>query len=366
MPVTFLYNTFSFLAIFTIVVFIHEFGHYFIAKMCKVKIEVFSIGFGKKLFGFKDSSGTSWQMSLIPFGGYVKMFGEINPGNAKEKTDNLTEEEKKVAFHLKSPMQKSAIVAAGPIANLLLAVILMTFMFLHHGKAYVKPYIESVSEGSAAEEAGINPGDVITQINRHKISSFADIQRIISLNTGSPITIEYLRNGETRTTETIPKKIVRKDALDNEIKVPVLGISSGEVTHKELNIFEAFAESLKETYHISSQTLQSLGQIITGKRDSKEISGPIGIARYSGQSVRKGINTVIWFIIILSVNLGLVNFFPIPMLDGGHLLFYLTEAITRKPLPEKFQRYSFKTGIIIISLLATFAVMNDLRNLNIL
>lgn len=365
--ITFVHNILSFIVIFSIIVFFHEFGHYFIAKLCKVKIESFSIGFGKELFGFNDSSGTRWKISLIPFGGYVKMFGDYNsasiPDNAK--LNKLTEKEKKLAFHLKPLWQKSAIVAAGPIANFILALVLMTFLFVHFGKPVISSEIQSVLAGSAAEKANLNSGDIITKINNDEISSFSDIQRIISINTGTELNIEFTRDNKIMTTKAIPIITTQKDLFGNNIKTAKLGISASVTNHIQLNVFSAFLEASKETYYISSQTLQAIGQMIIGQRSTDDITGPIGIAKYSGQSTKKGLSTSVWFIIVLSINLGLVNLFPIPLLDGGHLLFYAIEAISRKPLSEKSQRYGFKFGVIIIGLLIAIAVTNDIRNLNI-
>jgi regulator of sigma E protease len=363
---TFFYNTASFIVIMSVIVFIHEFGHYYIAKISGVKIETFSIGFGREIFGWNDKSGTRWKISLLPMGGYVKMFGDVNPASAPDtdKINAFTESEKKIAFHTKPLSIKAAIVAAGPIANFVLAIVIMAFMFNHYGKPTTLSQVSAVSENSAASEAGILPGDVITQMDSEKVDSFADIQRIISLNTGTPVAISLKRHEEVINVVAIPKFSEREDLFGNKIKSPMLGIASNEISYQKLGIGESIGEAFTETYHISAGTLKAIGQMILGQRSAKEISGPIGIAKYSGQSFDKGAATVFWFMVVLSINLGLINLFPIPVLDGGHLMYYAIEALRGKPMADKIQQYGFKIGIALVLTLAIFAIFNDIRNLN--
>ncbi len=364
---TSLYNFSAFVLILTVIVFIHEFGHYYVAKLCGVKIEVFSIGFGKELFGWNDKSGTRWKVCALPFGGYVKMFGDIDPASVPdtEKISKFTKKEAAIAFHTKPLSQKSAIVAAGPIANFVLAIVILTFFFSYYGKPVTLSQISGITPDSAAFEAGLEIDDVIIQIDDTKISTFADIQRIIGLNTGTEITITYRRGEEEITALATPKIVAREDIFGNEIKAALLGVEARVSSFEKLNIFESSIAATKETYHIAAGTLKAIGQMISGERSAREISGPIGIAKYSGQSAKKGIETVLWFMVVLSVNLGLINLFPIPILDGGHLLFYAVEAVRGRPLAEKIQEYGFKFGLACVLTLAAFAIFNDVRNLNL-
>lgn len=362
---TFIFNATAFIIILSVIVFVHEFGHYIVAKLCGVKIEVFSIGFGKELCGWNDKSGTRWKISMLPLGGYVKMYGDIDPASAPDtnKINAMTKEEQKMAFHTKRLPAKSAIVAAGPIANFILAIIILTFFFSYYGKPVTLPKISSVIEGSAAEEAGFNVNDLIIDIDGTKVSSFSDVQRIIGINTGTPVNVKILRDEKEQQITVTPKMVPNKDMFGNEIKAPMLGISADIVSYGRLNIIIASKEAVIETYNIAASTLKAIGQMIAGERSAREISGPIGIAKYSGQSAQHGIQTVLWFITILSINLGLVNLFPIPVLDGGHLLYYFIEAVRGKPMADKIQQIGFKIGIALVATLAIFAIFNDIRNL---
>lgn len=361
------YNISAFIAVITVIVFVHEFGHYYIAKISGVKIEEFSIGMGREIFGFNDKSGTRWKICVLPIGGYVKMFGDASPASNpdSEKIEQFSEEEAKVAFHTKPLSIKSAIVFAGPLFNFLFAIMLLTILFAVKGKSVSTSEIGSVAVDSAAYQAGIKAGDVINDIDGAKISSFADIQRIVSINTGTEINISFTRDDLNSTVKLTPKFVEKTDFLGNNVKTPMLGVSSGSVKHNKLGIFSAFIASINETYNISTSTLKALGQMITGQRSIKEMSGPIGIAKYSGQSAAKGLTTITWFIIILSINLGLVNLFPIPILDGGHLFFYGIEAIKGSPVSEKVKQVAFKIGLALIGTFFIFAIFNDIQKLNI-
>lgn len=364
---TILNSTVAFIVILSVIVFIHEFGHYYIAKISGVKIEVFSIGFGKELFGWNDKSGTRWKVSLLPLGGYVKMFGDIDPASSPDskKIKAFTEEEKKLAFHTKSLPIKSAIVAAGPMANFLLAIVIMVFFFSYYGKPMTTAEVSQVVEGGAAEEAGLLPGDVIIEIDGDEIDSFADIQRIVAINMGTPIEIIIERDNSQLTTIATPKMQERKDMFGNDIKAAMLGIVSTEFAYEKLPILTSFKAAVAETYNISASTLKALKQMVTGERSPKEISGPLGIAKYSGQSAEKGIETVLWFMVVLSINLGLINLFPVPLLDGGHLMFYAVEAVQGKPVADRVQEWAFKIGIALVGSLFIFAMLNDLQKFNL-
>jgi regulator of sigma E protease len=362
-----LHYPFWFVVILSIIVFIHEFGHYSIAKLSGVKIEVFAIGFGREICGWSDKSGTRWKICWIPMGGYVKMYGDVNPASMpdEEKMQEMTAEEKKLAFHYKSLPIKAAVVSAGPLANFFLAIVLLTFFFGYYGKPLTTSELSVVQPGSAAAEAGLTAGDKITKMDDDDVKEFADIQRVIGLNTGTAIIVEYLRNGIIMRTVATPKISTRKDIFGNEIKAALLGVQANVISYEKLGAGSAVTAAVKETYNISVSTLTAIGQMVTGKRSGREISGPIGIAKYAGQSAEKGLASMLWLMVVISINLGLVNLFPIPVLDGGHLLYYLIEAVQGKPLAERFQQYGFRFGMALIATLAVFAIINDIRNLNL-
>jgi regulator of sigma E protease len=362
-----LHNTVWFMIILSLIVFIHEFGHYYVAKLAGVKIDAFAIGFGPEIFGWNDKSGTRWKICCLPMGGYVKMYGDANPSSMPdaEKNKKMTPEEKKLAFHYKPLPAKAAVVFAGPLANFILAFAILTFFFSYYGKPLTTTEISMVLEDSAAAEAGLVAGDTIISIDETKVKEFADIQRIISLNTGTPVIIEFSHDGEVKKTNITPRISIRKDLFGNEIKGALLGISANVVSYEKLGAGSAAVQAIKETYNLSAGTLTAIWQMATGKRSAREISGPIGIAKYSGQSADKGLPTVLWFMVIISINLGLVNLLPIPALDGGHLLYYAIEALRGKPMAEKFQQWGFRIGIALVAALAVFAIFNDIRNLNL-
>lgn len=360
----FTHNTLSFLAIISVIVFIHEFGHYFIAKISGVRIEVFSIGFGPELIGWNDRSGTRWKISLLPLGGYVKMFGDSNAASAPDmaKLETMTEPDKKYAFHTKPLAIKAAVVAAGPLFNLFSAILIFTWMFSWYGKPFSLPEVSQVIAGSPAEKAGLAIGDVILSINGTTIESFSDIQRIVTLHPEDSLSL-VIRHNNTEINKTlIPAIQEHTDIFGNKVKVGIIGIASAKTVYKKQALLPAFADAFKETYHISGAILTGVGEMITGKRGLNELGGPIKIAEYSGKSTSNGIQMVLWFVALLSINLGLINLFPIPVLDGGHLMYYAIEAVRGRPVAERFQYYSFRIGTLFMLSLMAFSLINDLRH----
>lgn len=358
----FLYNLAVFIPVISVIVFVHEFGHYYVAKRCGVKVVAFSIGFGKEIFGWNDTSGTRWKICWLPFGGYVKMFGDINPASAPDPNmQNLSDEDKKNTFHFKPLPKKAAIVAAGPFANFLFTVIVLTFFFSHYGKVDTPTKVGEILEGSAAQQAGLLPGDVILSVDGEKMQNFSDIARVISLNQGTAVEVVFLRKNAEQTVQVTPQLEKVTDALGNEIKIGRIGVKATEGNYQKLNILQAIPEAVKETYYICTGTLKALGQMVVGQRGLEDLGGPIRIAKYSGQASKKGFSTVLWLMALISANLGLINLFPIPALDGGHLLYYIIEAVQGRPLAEKFQEYGLRFGIAVIIALALFATFNDIR-----
>lgn len=354
----------AFIAVITVIVFVHEFGHYYIARRCGVKIEVFSIGFGKELWGWTDKSGTRWKIAMIPAGGYVKMFGDMDPSSApdKEKIASMSETEKNVAFHTKPLFQKSAIVAAGPLANFLFAIVVLFFFYSILGKPYISSEISEILPNSPAEKAGLLSKDIIQKIDGSKTESFEDISRILALTTEESVNVVVERNHQLLTFTLFPELVETKDIFGNTVKTRRIGIKSVVMSHRDLSMPAAAVAAVKEVYVVSEMTLKAIGQMIVGKRGTEEISGPIRIAKYAGMSAEQGAATLIWFMIVISINLGLVNLFPIPLLDGGHLLYYAIEAIQGKPLADKVQKIGLRLGTALIIALAIFAVVNDIRH----
>jgi regulator of sigma E protease len=358
-----LYNIVPFIIILTTLVFVHEFGHFWVARKSGVKVEVFSIGFGKELFGFNDKYGTRWKFCLIPMGGYIKMFGDKGAASNSDESliKNLSPEEQKVAFPCKSLLTKSAIVAAGPAANYLFSALIFTFFFFIYGYPQSNSTITEVVENSAASKSGIRPGDVINEINGITVENFSDIKEIMSLNLGETISVKI--NNQEEAGLITPEKFIEQDILGHEVESYKLGIITDHATMEKQNIFNSAKLAIFECYRLSKMTLKAIGQMITGKRSSHELGGPIKIAQYSAKSAEAGIGPLLWFMALLSVNLGLLNLLPIPALDGGHLLFYLIEVSLGKKIAIKIQNYSFKIGLILLLMLTIFVIFNDLTSL---
>ncbi len=359
----------SFLLVLGIVVFVHEWGHYIVAKMCGVKIESFSIGFGPELCGFNDKSGTRWKLSLLPFGGYVKMFGDEDPSSAKpsDKVLNLTESEKKVAFYNKPVWQRALIVFAGPAINFIFTFIVFVALFVSQGQPFTPPKVGSVAEGTPAFEAGLIPGDTVTKINNVKIERFEDIRREISTSVDESVNVVIERDGKTITKIVHPRITEVTDRFGGTHKVSQIGIKAveGKMNYRKLSFFPAIGVAVNEMGSMAGTTLKAIGQIIVGTRGTEDLGGPLRIAQMSGKVGQEGIVPLIWFMAVISLSLGLFNLFPIPLLDGGHLFFYACEAIKGKPLNESITELSSKAGFVFIIGLTLFFTWNDLVQLHV-
>ncbi len=351
-----------FLFILTVLVFVHEMGHYLVARYNGVRIETFSIGFGPELFGWNDKVGTRWKFSVLPLGGYVKMFGEMDLEDEVDKA-SLSDEERRLSFVHKRLRQRAAVVAAGPIANFLFAILAFAILFSTFGQPYTAPDIGEVQAGSAAEAAGLHPGDVVLRIDGSSINRFEDIKQVVGLNTGSPLEIVVARNGGEVTVVATPERIEITNRFGHVQKVSRLGIRSAGMSYLRRDPGTALWEGTKETVAFTGLTLKALGQMISGTREADELSGPIGIAQMSGEAAQGGFATLLWFMAILSINLGLINIFPIPLLDGGHLFFYGIEAMTGRPPSAKLREIGFRLGLALVLTLMVFATWNDLARL---
>lgn len=355
----------SFVVVLSVIVFIHEFGHYLVARLCGVRIEAFSIGFGKEVFGFNDSHGTRWKFSLVPMGGYVKMFGDETEASTPDakKLEEMSEADKAVSFHYKSLPRKAAIVVAGPMANFILTISIFTYSIFTNGLATTEPIIGEIMPNTPAATAGLQPGDRVLSVDGQEIEHFSDIPRIILTNTGKEVTLVLKRGEESLTVPITPELREETDPLGNKIKRPLLGFVSQKLTYHDMGFFPAIGEAVKRTWDISIMTFEYMGQLITGERGTDELKGPVGIAQLSGQATDKGMDTVLWFIAMLSANLGLINLFPIPPLDGGHLLYYVVEGARGRPMAEKFQEWGFRAGFALIITLMIFVTYNDIKQI---
>lgn len=364
-----LHNLFSFIAIISLIVFIHEFGHFYVARLCGVHIEAFAIGFGKELFGFNDKKGTRWKFCILPLGGYVKMYGDKNGASIPdlEEAEKMTAEEKKKSFLFKNVYQRIAIVAAGPLANFILAILIFTFLFKFNGMNTVLPVIDEVMADSSAMAAGLKKGDEVLAIDDKEINDFSEIRQTISNKANQELVFKIKRqekNGEKIFDLKIaPKYQTSKDFFGDEVKTPMLGITASRVDHQDLNIGQAFIQANVETYKISIAIFKATWELLTGQRSVDELGGPIKIAKYSGQTTTMGITVVAWFMAMISLNLGVMNLLPVPVLDGGHLFYYIIEAIRKKPLPQKAQMIGFQIGMSLVIALMAFTTFNDIRHL---
>ena len=357
-----------FLVVLTILVFVHELGHFLVARYNNVKVEVFSIGFGAEIFGFFDKHGTRWKFSAIPLGGYVKMFGEgeVVATEGREKERDLTEEEKAVSFYHKRLGQRAAIVFAGPLANFVFAIIVLAGLFFTSGAPKLLAGVGEVQKGSAADKAGIVVGDKIIKIAGQEVKWFEDLRQVVIKNPNISLSMEVIRDKTQLTIIAIPKaKIVEEGGVEKEIGL--LGVTPNPEMIEYMNVgpLDAMLMGVERTYGLTVRILEAVGLMITGAVSKEELGGPLRIAQMSGQMAQGGTASLVFFLAALSINLGLINLFPIPMLDGGHLLFYFIEAIIGRPLNEKAQEYSFRFGLILVLLLMVFVTWNDLVQLKV-
>ena len=355
-----------FLVVLTILVFVHEMGYFLVARYNNVRVEVFSIGFGKELFGFNDTHGTRWKFGAIPLGGYVKMFGEGESIEEGENERQLTDEERAVSFHHKRLGQRAAIVFAGPLANFVFAVVVLSGLYYISGAPNPLAGIGTVQASSAAEKAGINAGDRVIMIAGQEVKWFEDLRQIVMANPGVPLSMEILRGDTQMTLVATPKAhVIQENGVEQEIGL--LGVTPNPemVEFEKSDFFGSIVMGSERTYALTVNILSSVGKMITGSVSREDLGGPLRIAQISGQMAQGGMASLVFFLAALSINLGLINLFPIPMLDGGHLLFYFFEALIGRPINEKAQEYSFRFGLILVLLLMVFVTWNDIVQLKV-
>ncbi|WP_032112246.1 RIP metalloprotease RseP [Candidatus Paracaedibacter symbiosus] len=361
-----------FLIVLTVLVFIHELGHYLVARWNGVKIDVFSIGFGPEIFGWTDKAQTRWKFSLIPLGGYVRMYGDADSSSRadSQSLSAMDEAEKAKTLHGKTVGQRMAVVAAGPIANYLLAMILMTGIFAIKGEPIINNQIGGVIAGSVAEHLGLQKDDRIIKINETPVSTFDDIRALIPPLKGQDIrvTVERPEEGKAEKATVIATgKMAQLDAETKEFKpTQHLGVRPGGMDYQQLGLLAAIGQAAKTCYKMTVDTLASIGQMLTFNRSSSELVGILGMGEMAGESAKSGLVSLFWFMAILSVNLGMVNLLPIPVLDGGHLVFYAIEGIRGKPVSVRAQEIAFTVGLVIVLFAMFLSTKNDLVRFNIL
>jgi regulator of sigma E protease len=357
-----------FVFVLTVVVFFHELGHFLVGRWCGIKVDAFSIGFGPELFAFTDRKGTRWRLAALPLGGYVKFHGDANGASMADDAAIATmpTEERNVTFAGQPIWKRASVVAAGPIANFILAIVILTGVFYFYGRAVLTPRVNGVTPGGAAEAAGFKPGDLVLEIDGQPISSFSDLQRIVTASPDRTLRMLVDRNGQGVRLEATPrlKEIVTPVGKS---RVGQLGIEAG--AHREdwrtenYGLIESTRLAVGETWFVLSSTAKYLGSLIIGRESADQLAGPAGLAQASGEMAKLGFSALMNLVAVLSISIGLLNLAPVPLLDGGHLLFYAIEAIRGRALPEKAQEIGFRIGIALVGCLMVVATYNDILRL---
>ena len=361
-----------FIVLILVVVFIHEYGHYYFAKKFGVGVTDFSIGFGKEIFGWNDKYGTRWKICWIPLGGYVKFFGDRNvfsQADQEKIISKYNKEEQKKLFILKPLYQRALIVAAGPFANFLLAIFIFFSVYSFIGKDFTPAVINEVQKDSPAMIAGLKNNDIIISIDSNKVKSIMDVSKFITLSTDEFIDFTVSRSNQDLTFKVKPNMVSSTDNLGNKINKRMVGIKIGaynnQINHVKLGPAKALYHSISEVYFVSISSLKYIGSMLKGSGDSSQLGGPIRIAKITGQVAELGIIPFLSIMAYISISLGLINLFPIPLLDGGHLMFYSFEMILGKPLSQKTQEGFFRIGLFLLFSLMFFVTFNDLKDLGL-
>jgi len=358
-----------FLIVLTIVVFFHELGHFLVARWAGVRVLTFSVGFGPELAGFNDRHGTRWKLSAIPLGGYVRFFGDESEASTPSAASlgAMSEEDRKVSFHHKGVPARAAIVAAGPIANFLLAIVIFAGLYTIYGKPNVSPLVEAVEAGSPAEAAGFKVGDLVTAIDGTAIETFSDMKRIVSTRAGQELAISVKRGDSNLVLRVTPVLRESKDAFGNSMKEGILGVrhvgKPGDVATEKVGPLTALGLGVKQSWLIVEETGRFLQKVFTGRGGGEQIGGPIRIAQLSGQAASLGLDYFMNLTAVISVSIGLLNLFPVPLLDGGHLLYYAVEFARGRPLSERAQEMGFRVGLALVLMLMIYATYNDILHI---
>ncbi|WP_199556152.1 RIP metalloprotease RseP [Sandaracinobacteroides hominis] len=350
-----------------ILVFVHEFGHYGVARMFGIKVEAFAVGFGREIVGWTDRHGTRWKLGWIPMGGYAKFAGDANaasqPDHALDAT--LSAEDRANLFHNRPLWQRSLVVAAGPVINFIFAILIFAIFFMTYGHQITPATIGGVQEGSPAAMAGLRPGDRMVSADGHSLQRFEDITTLVAINPGTPIDLVVERDGQEKTLTVTPKLVSQTDNFGNQYTRGMLGIASGELVVVRHGPVQALRWAVIETWSTVRMMWETIVQVATGRRDIQDLGGPVKIAQYSGQSAVLGLPALVSFIALVSINLGFINLLPIPMLDGGHLFLYAIEGVRRRPLNPKIQEWAFMSGFALLMSLMLVLTWNDLQSVGL-
>ncbi len=364
-----LYKILPFIFVLSIVVFFHELGHFLVARWNKVKVDAFSLGFGPEIFGFYDKRKTRWKFCAIPLGGYVKFHGDADATSKpnREALAAMNEDEREGAFEHKALWRRAAVVVAGPVANFILASVIYTALFMYSGDLRLAPVIGEVMENSAAQEAGMKVGDRILSVQGNKISDFEDIGRYTYIGSDESLSFGILRNGKEIELTAVPKMVTRKDQFGNEYSTGLIGVrpfTTPEYFERvQLGFGAAFVKSLDSIGQTITRTYHFIRELIQGKQDSSQLRGPLGIGHITSQVATLGIIQLLGLAAALSVSIGIMNLLPVPMLDGGHLMFYAFEAVRGKALSPKAQDFAFRIGLSCVLMLMVFVTFNDIRRI---
>lgn len=351
----------GFLFVLGPLVFVHEYGHYIVGRWCGVKADAFSIGFGRKILGWTDKRGTEWKIGWLPLGGYVQFAGDrdaVSQPDAEWQT--LPADERSHTFPAQPVWKRALIVAAGPVTNFLFAILILAGFAAFVGTPTTPPVAGKIMAGSAAEAAGLRSGDRILSIDGRTIDIFMDIPMAVAHRPGEAMDVRIERGGSQKVVRLTPRLIKEKDTFGNEVERAIIGIQPGTAVYRKVSLAEAPVVAMRQTGQIIRQTGEVLGQLLTGHRSVKDLSGPLKIAQVSGEAASMGPEALIFLAALISINLGFINLLPLPMLDGGHLLFYAYEAIRRRPAPPKAQEWAFRFGFAAIVTLMLVVTFNDL------
>lgn len=355
-----------FLFVLTVVVFVHELGHYLVGRWCGIGVTAFSIGFGPELAGFNDRHGTRWKICAIPLGGYVKFVGDMSVTSSPtgDNSAQLSPEERRRAFHLQPVWKRAATVFAGPAFNFVLTIAVFAVLFSIYGKTVMQPVVAEVRPDTPAAAAGFQPGDRFVSVDGNAVETFADLQRFVQGRAGDELTFVVSRNGEEITLKATPALIETEDALGNKVKIAAIGVVNNQelgeprlVTYTPLG---ALAEAVDETGHVVVRTGQFLKRFVVGREDRCQLGGPVKIADMAGRAAKKGFEWLVQLVALLSVGIGILNLLPIPPLDGGHLAFYAAEAVLRRPVSERFMEAVYRAGMFMVLGFMVFVFWNDL------
>jgi len=347
-------------------VFLHELGHYLVGRWCGVKADVFSIGFGRELLGWTDKRGTRWKLSLLPLGGYVQFAGDMSP-TSKPNAEwlALPADERNRTFQAKPLWQRALIVLAGPVTNLLVALVILSGFTLAYGKLVVPPVVGVVQSGSVAQKAGLQAGDRILAMRGDRVDTFLDVKMTVAQHPGERLDMVVERGGKRQALPIVAATRADADSFGNVQKIGFIGIGPANVQLVRVGPVDAVVEGARQMPGIVATMVTGIGQIVTGRRDMKELGGPIKIAKFSGEQLVLGWQPFVFFVALISINLGFINLLPIPVLDGGHLAFYLAEAVRRRPVSARGQEWAFRTGLALVVALMLFVTVNDVASLDL-